>query len=192
MTLLLPLLLLGIPIAEIAVFILVGDQIGLFPTLAMIFVTAVIGTGLLRYQGFSTLSRIRKATHQGQLPGRDMVHGVMIMAAGLLLLTPGFVTDTIGFLLFVPPIRDGIWAFLKTRIQVSTLGGAHAFHEGQGFSGSPNDFDGPFGPAGHHHSPPRYSAEDIVDLDESEFQRKDGQKPGDSPWHTDETPRKLD
>ncbi|MEM0899376.1 MAG: FxsA family protein [Pseudomonadota bacterium] len=126
---LIPFALLAIPIAEIAMFILLGGAIGLWPTLAMIFVTAIIGSILLRVQGFGILNRIQSDLSQNRVPAREMVHGVMIMIAGVLLLTPGFITDTLGFLLFVPPLRDAGWAFLRSRIKVvgpgGTTGGFH-------------------------------------------------------------------
>lgn len=125
-------LLLIVPILEIAVFIMIGSQIGVFPTLAMILITAVLGTILLRQQGFGILQRLQAENRAGNNPGRDLVHGAMIMIAGVLLLTPGFVTDAIGFLLFVPPVRDALWNFLKARINmmstVQTGGQSKGFH----------------------------------------------------------------
>lgn len=120
---LVPFLLLAIPIAEIAAFVVIGGQIGVFATLAMIVVTAVIGSILLRVQGFSLIARIQAETDAGRVPGRELVHGVMILVAGVLLLTPGFITDTMGFLLFIPALRDLGWRFLKNRITVVPAGG---------------------------------------------------------------------
>lgn len=116
-----PFLLLSIPLAEIATFVIVGSQIGVFPTLGMVLVTAIAGSILLRIQGFGVVRRIQETMNAGGVPGRDLVHGMMIMVAGVLLLTPGFITDTLGFLLFVPAIRDAGWRFLKSRIVI--LGG---------------------------------------------------------------------
>lgn len=113
---LIPFLLLAIPIAEIAVFVVVGGQIGVLATILLILATAVTGSILLRIQGFGVMSRIRQTMDAGQLPGRDLVHGFMIMAAGLLLLTPGFITDSIGFLLFVPAFRDLAWSLVRDRV----------------------------------------------------------------------------
>lgn len=109
------------PLAEISVFILVGSQIGVLATIGLVLVTAVAGAILLRIQGFGIMERIRRTLEAKQVPGREMVHGVMIMIAGVLLLTPGFVTDTCGFLLFVPAIRDMAWRFLRDRIVVQTV-----------------------------------------------------------------------
>ncbi|WP_321500344.1 FxsA family protein [Breoghania sp.] len=157
--LLIPLALLGIPILEIAVFIQVGDLIGVFPTLAMIFVTAVIGTALLRHQGFSLLARIRSETEAGRIPGAELGHGAMILVAGVLLLTPGFVTDAIGFLLFVPAFRSAIWRGVARHVVVMEMGsaGRHPGHR-----------------PGHPQDP-------VVDLDEEEWSRKPGNP--DTPWN---------
>ena len=123
---LLPFILLIIPLLEIGVFIAVGWQIGVLPTLGMVVLTAIIGSVLLRVQGFGLLNRMRSEIDQGRMPGRDLVHGVMILVAGILLLTPGFVTDTLGFLLFVPALRDLVWHFARSRIQVvSATSSAH-------------------------------------------------------------------
>jgi UPF0716 protein FxsA len=119
--LIIPIALLVVPILEIAVFILIGGEIGLWPTLAMIFVTAVIGTILLRTQGFALFVRIRQETEAGHVPGRQLVHAGMILVAGILLLTPGFVTDAIGFLLFVPPLRDALWRWIGNKFTVNVV-----------------------------------------------------------------------
>ncbi len=104
-----PILFLVVPIVEIAVFILVGQQIGLGLTLALILATAVIGIILLRQQGFNVLERLREDVNAGRVPAAAMADGVLVLVAGILLLTPGFVTDAIGFLLFVPAVRDWVW-----------------------------------------------------------------------------------
>jgi len=116
-----PFLLLAVPLAEITVFVLVGGQIGVMATLGLVVATAVAGAILLRIQGFGVMERIRRTLEAEQIPGRELVHGVMIMIAGVLLLTPGFVTDTCGFLLFVPAIRDIGWRFVRDRIVVQTV-----------------------------------------------------------------------
>ena len=151
-----PFLLLAVPLAEIAVFVLVGGQIGVLATLGLVLVTAVAGTILLRIQGFGVLERIRRTLEADQIPGRDLVHGVMIMIAGILLLTPGFVTDTLGFLLFVPAIRDIGWRFVRERIVVQTV---HARHRGPG----PGTSRGP-----------------TIDLDEDDYSTT--RKDPNSPW----------
>lgn len=162
-----PILLLGIPISEIAVFILVGEQIGVFATLAMIFVTAILGTFLLRQQGLGILRRLQSEQKAGNLPGRELVHGAMIMIAGVLLLTPGFVTDSIGFLLFIPPFRDLAWNFIKTRINVVNMGAGMGAKMGGGAG---------FGSTGRG---PNFGNEPFVDLNEDEYTSEPNP---DSPW----------
>lgn len=102
----------GTPLAEIAVFIEVGEKIGLGPTLIVVVLTAIIGTALLRHQGFSVLSRARDSLRRNRVPMNELFDGLCLLFAGALLLTPGFVTDTAGFLLFMPPFRAllKIWA----------------------------------------------------------------------------------
>ena len=97
-----------VPIIEIAVFIEVGSQIGLLPTIGIVVLTAVIGTGLLRQQGLSVLFRIKENLQADRIPVRELFDGICLVIAGLLLLTPGFVTDAIGFLLFVAPLRRSL------------------------------------------------------------------------------------
>lgn len=155
-----PFLLLIVPLAEIGAFIVIGREIGVLWTLAMVFVTAVVGSILLRVQGFGLLARIRAETEAGRVPGRELVHGMMILIAGVLLLTPGFITDSIGFLLFIPAVRDAGWALLKNRISIVTAGG--------------------FG--GDAKQQPRNdpSASRTIDLDEEDFRRDPD---SDSPWN---------
>ncbi len=104
-----------VPIAEIATFMRVGDIIGLWPTLGIILLTAFLGTGLLRYQGIATLNQAQTSLNEGELPLTSVIHGVFLLVAGLLLLTPGFITDAVGFLLFIPSLRLLIakWAIEK-------------------------------------------------------------------------------
>jgi UPF0716 protein FxsA len=160
---LIPFLLLALPALEITVFIIVGSQIGVLPTLMIVVATAIAGAILLRIQGFGVLRQIRQTLDQGKMPGRELVHGVMILAAGILLLTPGLVTDTLGFLLFIPPVRDLVWKMLRSRIVI--IGG------GQGASPGPRRR-----PDGH-----------TIDLDAEDYSAR----PDDSsPWRGPRTPLK--
>jgi UPF0716 protein FxsA len=116
---LIPLFLLLLPLIEIAGFVVVGRQIGVLPTLGLTIATGIAGGMLMRYQGFSVLARIRAEIEAGRDPSRNLAHGVMILVAGVLLLIPGFVTDIAGILLFIPPIRDLGWRFIKRRVNFS-------------------------------------------------------------------------
>ncbi len=155
-----PFALLIFPVLEISVFILAGQYIGFWATIGLIFLTAAIGSLLLRVQGFSILRRLTEENQAGRLPARELVHGGMIVLAGILLLTPGFVTDTIGFLLFVPAVRDAAWSFLKTKIA---------------FKFSETTFDSGFRDGGAARREPG----DVIDLDDEEYRRDPDPK---SPW----------
>jgi len=183
MGVLIPLMLLAIPILEIAVFIYVGGEIGVFPTLAMIFVTAVLGTILLRLQGFTLIAKIRGELEANRLPGRELAHGAMLLAAGILLLTPGFVTDAIGFLLFLPPVRDAISAFFASRIMDSFVVHDAGQHSNQHSDQYPGQYPGRHPGASADNSSPhgrtRPPDPGVVDLDPEDFERKPDPT---SPW----------
>ncbi len=98
----------GVPIVEIAVFIEVGGRLGLWPTLATIILTAMAGTALLRQQGLATLQRVRESMEANRFPIDEVFDGLCLLVAGALLLTPGFVTDAAGLLLFVPAVRVAV------------------------------------------------------------------------------------
>ena len=94
-----------VPIVEIGVFIEVGGALGLWPTLGLIVLTAVLGSWQLRVQGLATLTKARAQMERGAMPARELFDGLCLLVAGALLLTPGFVTDGLGAVLFVPPFR---------------------------------------------------------------------------------------
>ncbi len=125
----------GVPIIEISVFITVGDRIGLWPTLAAIFITAIIGASLLRAQGLAVLFRAQEHLNQGQLPIAEIFDGLCLLVAGAFLLTPGFVTDAVGFLLFVPPLRRWIGGVIGALLVAR--GSVHVHGSGG------QDFNGP-------------------------------------------------
>lgn len=102
---LLLLLFILVPLAEVGVFIQVGGLLGLWPTLALTVLTAIIGSLCIRWQGFRLVNRAREQLQAGEAPVFEVVSGACLVVAGALLLTPGFVTDTVGFLLLLPPVR---------------------------------------------------------------------------------------
>ena len=104
MPLILFLIFVVIPLAEIAVFIVIGGIIGIPATIALVIITALIGTVLLRMQGLSVLQRAQTAVQEGRIPVDSVIDGVCLLIAGAFLLTPGIITDTIGFLLFIPQL----------------------------------------------------------------------------------------
>lgn len=110
------LLLVAVPIIEIALFIEVGGWLGLWPTLAVVVLTAAIGAVLLRAQGLATLGELQRRLGAGEDPSSTLAHGAMILIAGILLLTPGFFTDGVGFLLLTPPVRAAAIRFARSRL----------------------------------------------------------------------------
>ncbi len=111
-------LFLAIPLIEIALFIQVGGLIGLWPTLAIVVLTAFLGTWMIRAQGVMALDRLRASLNELRDPTEPLAHGAMILIAGALLLTPGFFTDAIGFALLIPPVRSAVYAYLRRRMAV--------------------------------------------------------------------------
>lgn len=109
-----------VPLIEIACFVVIGNAIGLWATLAGVVLMAIIGSLLIRSQGLSLLNEMRSTVGRGQLPARSIADAMMIGLAGLLLLLPGYFSDLIGILLLLPPVRSAIYAFLKSRITVVT------------------------------------------------------------------------
>lgn len=97
-----------IPFAEIYLLIQVGGVIGAFPTILLVVFTAAMGAWLLRQQGFATLQRFQESLARGEIPAYEMIEGPIILVGGALLLTPGFITDIIGFACLVPQLRRKI------------------------------------------------------------------------------------
>lgn len=111
-------ILLVVPLIEIGLFIEVGGLIGLWPTIGIVILTAIAGTALLRQQGLAALGELQAQLAAGRDPGAVLAHGAMILVAGVLLLTPGFFTDGVGFLLLIPAVRAAAIAALARRVQV--------------------------------------------------------------------------
>lgn len=128
-----------VPLVEIYVLLEVGGVIGVMPTIALVVLTAVIGAGLIRAQGLATMGRVREELERGELPAVGIIEAALLLVAGALLLTPGFVTDTIGFLILVPPLRRrAIKAFIARRV---VIGGAPP---GSGGASGPHIIEGEF------------------------------------------------
>ena len=113
------LLFLSVPLLEIYLLLKVGGIIGPLPTVALVVLTAVIGVWLLRLQGFATLGRAQQSLARGEVPAATMIEAVMLFVAGALLLTPGFFTDTIGFLFLIPVSRQWIANKILQNVLVS-------------------------------------------------------------------------
>lgn len=100
------LILVLLPILEIALFILVGGAIGVLPTIALVVLAAAVGMALVRREGFQALTRLQASIDRGEDPRGQIAHAAMVMLAGVLLIIPGFFTDAVGLLLLIPPVRD--------------------------------------------------------------------------------------
>jgi UPF0716 protein FxsA len=109
-------LFLVVPFAELYVLIRVGQVIGALPTIALLIVVSVVGAWLVKREGFATLARARARMDAGEVPGREMVDGLLILFAGALLITPGFLSDVIGVLLLLPPVRAVVRAAALHRL----------------------------------------------------------------------------
>lgn len=121
----------ALPIVEIAIFIQVGDEIGLAATLATTVLTAVIGTLLVRTQGLATVRKVQASLAEGGIPLRPAFDGACQLIAGALLLTPGFLTDAIGLLLFIPPLRMLLLAWIISRAGGNIVVRRSGFNPGQ-------------------------------------------------------------
>ena len=111
-----------LPIAEMAVLIKVGTLIGVLPTIGLVVLTAVMGVSLMRVQGLATLARVQEKLQRGELPETELLEGVMLLIGGALLLTPGFITDTMGFICLIPGLRQPIARWIMAR---GMLGAIH-------------------------------------------------------------------
>lgn len=148
-----------VPIIEIALFIQVGSFIGLWPTLAIVVLTAVLGTWLVRTQGRMALKQLQRSFSELNDPAEPLAHGAMILIAGVLLLTPGFFTDALGFALLMPPVRVAVFRFAASRVKVQT------FQMGPGPQRRAQNED-----------------DDIIDGEFEEVRQNSNSKPGKSGW----------
>lgn len=108
-----------VPLIEIGLFIQVGGLIGLWPTLAIVVITAIIGTSLVRSQGLRALGELQGSFSRLEDPTAPLAHGAMILLAGALLLTPGFFTDACGFALLIPGVRLAVIRQVAARVSVA-------------------------------------------------------------------------
>lgn len=119
---LLLILVIGLPLAEIFVFIQVGEAIGAMPTIVLTVATAVFGVMCVRWQGLGVLMRLHAAPSTGEPPAVPLLEGALIALAGVLLLIPGFLTDAAGLILLLPPARNAIATALARRSRGYSMG----------------------------------------------------------------------
>ena len=142
-------------LAEIALFIMVGGAIGVLATLGLVLFGMIAGVLLLRWHGVAALSRARAEMEGGRPPARQLAQGAALAAAALLIILPGFLTDLIGVLLFVPQVRGALSDWVRRRVPVTTK---------------------------TTQSRPRTASGPVVELDQSEY---DAAPRPDSPWRQD-------
>lgn len=106
-----------VPIVELYVIIQVGHVLGVVNTLALLLVISFVGAWLMKREGLNTWRRAQRQIDAGVVPGRELVDGALIVLAGALLLAPGFVTDAVGMLLLLPPVRAGVRTFTRRRLE---------------------------------------------------------------------------
>jgi UPF0716 protein FxsA len=111
------LLLIVVPIAELYVIIQVGHMLGVVNTLALLVLISFTGAWLMKREGLSTWRRAERQVDAGVVPGKELVDGALIVLAGALLVAPGFITDALGLLLLLPPVRAGVRSFSRRRLQ---------------------------------------------------------------------------
>ncbi len=107
-----------LPLAEIAMFVVVGQAVGLWMTLALVIAGALLGGLLLRQQGLGIVARLRSNMGAGTLPAQTMFDAMMIGIAGFLLMLPGFISDIVALALLIPPLRAALYAGLASRMTV--------------------------------------------------------------------------
>ncbi|WP_428927291.1 FxsA family protein [Marinibacterium sp. SX1] len=152
-----------VPLIEITLFVQVGGLIGLWPTLAIVVGTAMLGTWLVKSQGRQALQKLTGAFNDLRDPSEPLAEGAMILFAGVLLLTPGFFTDAVGFALLMPPVR--LWLYRQVSARVTVQG--FAAHPGAQRPGGPRG-TGPQGFGGQG---------DIIDGDFTEVRPRDNDGP---------------
>jgi len=161
-----------IPIIEITVIMQVGALLGVWPTVAIVILSAWLGAKFVRQQGLATLQSVQTKMAQGEMPSGEIVTGLMLLVSGVLLVTPGFVTDIFGLSLLIPSVRIAIANQVQKHIKVNQFAGGASFQHGDSgnvyqHENTSSSFTSPKGssnePISHHQG----------DTLEGEFQRKD-------------------
>ncbi|MDQ1522054.1 MAG: protein FxsA, partial [Actinomycetota bacterium] len=112
-----------VPLVELYVIVQVGQAIGVWDTIGLLLLSSIVGALLARHEGFVVIGRVRERLERGEVPGRELLDGMLILAGGLLMVVPGFVTDAIGILLLFPPTRALARLFVQRRFALRVEGG---------------------------------------------------------------------
>ena len=129
-----------IPVIEIFVLMQVGAILGVWPTIAMVIFTAWLGAKYVRQQGLSTLNSVQTKMAQGQMPSDEIVTGLLLLVAGMFVVTPGFVTDFLGLSLLIPAVRNAIVGSVKAHLITGAASSQHFEFHGQGNVYDQDDF----------------------------------------------------
>ena len=151
----------AMPIVEMWLLITVGREIGAWPTIGLVLLTATVGFSLLRQQGFAMLFRARQKMDAGELPAVEMVEAIILAVCGALLLTPGFVTDVVGFAGLIPSLRRAVVSKMVLKVNVVNYSEEAIHHHHK--------------PSGSHESTPNSSASETL---EGECWREDEEGAG--------------
>ena len=152
-----------VSLLEIFVLVKVGSFLGAATTIMLVIITALVGSALVRSQGLQLVAQLQQRLAQGEMPGQQLIEGIMLIITGVLLVTPGFVTDLSGLLLLQPTIRAALAKAILANVNFSsaTMGGFSQSHDG--FSQSHSGFSKP-------------NVDNDSDVIEGEFERKDDDK----------------
>jgi UPF0716 protein FxsA len=173
---LLVLIFIVVPLAELYVIILVGQAIGLIPTLVLLLLDALLGAMLLRHQGRAAWIQFNRALAENRLPHKEVYDGILVILGGALLLTPGFITDIFGLILLLPPTRAIVRGITSRIVRRRVAMGATIWTVGRG-QRPPGRRPAAGGPAG---PPPRGTApDDLFDWEEPPASRRRGPRPDD-------------
>lgn len=135
----------AVPVIEIALFIQVGGFLGFWTTMSFVLITAFVGASLVRSQGIQTLMTVQQRLHQGELPAQQILEGVLLAVAGVLLLTPGFMTDAMGMIVLLPAPRAMLAKYLMKKVVVQgqfNSGFHHSYHSHRDNDG--NTYEGEY------------------------------------------------
>ena len=160
-----------VPVIEIAVLMQVGELIGAWPTIAIVIISAWLGAKYVRQQGLATMQSVQTKMARGEMPSNEIVTGFMLLVAGILLVTPGFVTDAIGLSLLVPQVRTALAHVVQRHIKVNNVQNVNStnYHAGNVYQHEAftqrtrNNFKQEAKPISHHQS----------ETIEGEFERKE-------------------
>jgi UPF0716 protein FxsA len=160
-----------VPIVELVLLVWLGTRIGFLPTVALIIVTAVVGALLARREGVSAWNRFQQRIARGELPGRELTDGLIVLVSGALLLTPGVLTDVVGLLGLFPASRAFFRSHITRAIERGVRRGTIHMATFGGFTGAPPS-QSTFGPA----AAPR-GEEEAQDVRFEEFDRDPRRRP---------------